>query len=99
MLKKKRKGGFTLIELIVVIAIIAILAVIAIPRLGAFRATAQTAQYDADERIIEGAASMYNANFGVWPTAVSQLSAYLEPDVITKYGTKTIDANGQVVIP
>ncbi|NPE21979.1 prepilin-type N-terminal cleavage/methylation domain-containing protein [Fusibacter sp. A1] len=41
VLQKKRKGGFTLIELIVVIAILAILAAIAIPRLGGFTTTAK----------------------------------------------------------
>lgn len=39
-LTKKKKKGFTLVELIIVIAIIAILAAIAIPKLGSIRGTA-----------------------------------------------------------
>ena len=39
-LSKKKKKGFTLIELIIVIAIIAILAAMAIPKFGAIRENA-----------------------------------------------------------
>lgn len=45
-LKKKRKGGFTLIELIVVIAILGILAAIAIPRFAGFTDKADKAADD-----------------------------------------------------
>lgn len=41
---------------------------------------------------------MYHANFGTWPTTVNQLSACLDPGVITKYCTKTI-TDGQGTLP
>ena len=58
MRNKKKKKGFTLIELIVVIAILGILAAIAIPRLSGFTDRADKSVLETDVRTIESAAKV-----------------------------------------
>lgn len=66
--KKKKKKGFTLIELIIVIAIIAILAVIAIPRFGQVRRRANINADIANAKMIANAVSIALSNNTLDPT-------------------------------
>lgn len=69
----KKPKGFTLIELVVVIAILGILAGIAIPRFLNAQASARGSKLLGDLRSIDSAISIYAAETGNYPTAMSQL--------------------------
>ena len=58
-LKKSRKGGFTLVELMVVVAVIAILAAIAMPQFLSAADRARNAKETEDIQIIKNATQLY----------------------------------------
>ena len=58
-LKKSRKGGFTLVELMVVVAVIAILAAISMPQFLSAADRARNAKETADIQIIKNATQLY----------------------------------------
>jgi len=63
--KRKKRKGFSLVELVVVIAILGVLAGIAVPRLNVSRKSAAIAAHNANVRTLMNAANMYIADNGV----------------------------------
>jgi prepilin-type N-terminal cleavage/methylation domain-containing protein len=64
---KTKKGGFTLMELIVVIAIIALLSVIVLVSLGDAKDKARNSQAQQESRSLQNALELYRAEKGVYP--------------------------------
>lgn len=85
-LKKSRKGGFTLVELMVVVAVIAILAAIAMPQFLSAADRARNAKETADIQIIKNATQLYMIDKNVdTPPTVENLykEGYLSEHVKT----------------
>lgn len=62
LIKKNKKRGFTLVELIIVIAILAILALILVPQIGAYRQKAEKSNIQASAKTFKNAIDAYNAD-------------------------------------
>ncbi|WP_295241084.1 competence type IV pilus major pilin ComGC [Veillonella sp.] len=62
--KRKKEGGFTLVELMVVVAIIAILAAVAMPQFLSAEDKARDAKIKADTQTIANAAQLYMVDRG-----------------------------------
>ena len=88
--KINNKKGFTLVELVVVIAILGILSAIAIPKFSSTTGNANRTAVEANLRVIESAATLYEAEKGVVPVSIDKLveegflqSAPKGPDKVT----------------
>ena len=64
----RKRGGFTLVELLLVVAIVGILAQIAIPNYRAITMKARAAAAVGDIEVIEQAVRNYQGNIHAWPS-------------------------------
>lgn len=62
LMKKNKKKGFTLIELIIVIAILAILAIILVPQIGVYRNKAEKSNIQASAKTFQNAIDANNSD-------------------------------------
>jgi len=105
----KRRGGFTLVEIMIVVAIIALLAAIAVPGFLRARKRSQASRILNDLRMIDSAVDQYaietNRKTGD-AVAVTDWTNYLKKNSIlynggksllgTAYGPQTVDTIPQV---
>jgi prepilin-type N-terminal cleavage/methylation domain-containing protein len=100
----KRRGGFTLVEIMIVVAIIALLAAIAVPGFLRARKRSQASRVINDLRLIDSAVDQYaieNNKASQAPVPVAEWTKYLKAgtnlyvtgkDILTNdYGPQTVD--------
>jgi prepilin-type N-terminal cleavage/methylation domain-containing protein len=111
MLKKftTRRGGFTLVEIMIVVAIIALLAAIAVPGFLRARKRSQAAKIMNDLRLIDSAVDQYaieTTKKSGDPVSISDWTNYLKKDTVLfatgqdlfgdGYGAQTVDSHPTV---
>lgn len=72
---RRRRGGFTLIEVMIVILIIAILAMLVLPRMLAARRHAKEVQLAGNLKQVRDAIERFEATIGAWPPALTDIIA------------------------
>ncbi len=92
-LRRTRRGGFSLLEVVIVVAIIAILAAIGIPRMSRGSKGAGDSALSGDLAVLRNAIDLYAAEHGgKFPTAADitdQLTQYTDITGTTISATKT----------
>jgi prepilin-type N-terminal cleavage/methylation domain-containing protein len=111
MLKKltTKRGGFTLVEIMIVVAIIALLAAIAVPGFLRARKRSQASKIINDLRLIDGAMDQYaieTSKKSGDSIAVADWTNYLKKDTVLfatakdlfgdDYGPQTVDSHPSV---
>lgn len=104
-LSSKRRGGFTLVEIMIVVAIIALLAAIAVPGFLRARKRSQASKVLNDLRMIDAAVDQYaieKTKTGGAPVAVADWINYVKKDTQLyatgadlfghDYGAQTVDS-------
>lgn len=89
MAGRKRKLGFTLVELLVVIVVLAVLAAIVLPKFMNSSARSKESALKSDLKLMRNAASLFQADIGKYPNTLADLA---ESDK-----TKVKDSGGTVV--
>jgi prepilin-type N-terminal cleavage/methylation domain-containing protein len=104
-----KRGGFTLVEIMIVVAIIALLAAIAVPGVLRARKRSQASKILNDLRLIDSAVDQYAIETGKKtddPVAVTDWTNYLKKDTAlyatgqdlfgNDYGAQTVDQHPSV---
>ena len=96
-----KRGGFTLIEIVIVLAIIAVLAGILTPTLTRYVGDSRTRKAEADTRAIAAAMAMMYGDTGHWPIwVVGTATKASDADVdilVANDGTKPDDSSSLTV--
>ena len=96
-LNRKRRGGFTLVEIMIVVAIIALLAAIAVPGFLRARKRSQATKILNDLRMIDAAVDQYaiETNKSTGSTvAITDWTSYLKSGTILYNTGKDLFGNG-----
>jgi prepilin-type N-terminal cleavage/methylation domain-containing protein len=107
----RKRGGFTLVEIMIVVAIIALLAAIAVPGFLRARKRSQATRVLNDLRLIDSAVDQYaieNNRTGGSQVTVQQWTAYLKQGTVlyntgadlfnNSYGPQTVDSLPKVPV-
>jgi type IV pilus assembly protein PilA len=77
--------GFTLLELLIVIAILGIIAALVVPNGAGFISGGTLNAAVTEAESVKTAATAYLAEYQVWPTDSTQLTAFLDGDTKATY--------------